>query len=101
MTKLCVRLAVLPLLVWAACVGSSEGSNPFSPGEAGPIPGVGISATTVVAPPIEARLNATTPAITFQVGNAETTGVRPLTYRVEIATDPGFSNRVFAKDGIP
>jgi hypothetical protein len=101
MKKLCVRLGPLTLLLAAACVGSSKSANPLSPVIAGPIPGVGISAPTVVAPPIDARLNTTTQPITFQVANAETTGVRPLTYRFEIATDPGFSNQVYAKDGIP
>src|SRR3990167_8581402 len=89
MKKLCVRLAVLPLLVSAAaCVGSSKSSNPLSPSIAGPIPGVGISAPAVVAPSIDALVDTNTQPITLQVANAETNGVRPLSYRFEVATDP-------------
>ena len=101
MKKLCVRLAVLPLLVSAACVGSSKSSNPLSPSIAGPIPGVGITAPTVVAPAVDAMVDTNTQPITLQVANAETNGVRPLSYRFEIATDPNFTNPVFAKDGVP
>jgi hypothetical protein len=101
MKKLCVRLAVLPLLVSAACVGSSKSSNPLSPTIAGPIPGVGITAPLVVAPGVDAMVDTNTQPITLQVANAETTGVRPLSYRFEIASDPNFTNQVFAKDGVP
>lgn len=102
MKKQCVRLAVLPLLLSAAaCVGSSRSSNPLSPSIAGPIPGVGITAPTVVAPAVDALVDTNTQPITLQVGNAETNGVRPLSYRFEIATDPNFTNPVFTKDGVP
>lgn len=100
MKKLCVRLAVLPLLVSAACVGSSKSSNPLSPTIAGPIPGVGITAPIVVAPSVDALVNTNTQPITLQVANAETTGVRPLSYRFEIASDSNFTNPVFEKDGV-
>jgi len=102
MKKLCVRLAVLPLLVSAAaCVGSSKSSSPLSPSIAGPIPGVGISAPTVVAPAVDALVDTNTQPITLQVANAETNGVRPLSYRFEVATDPSYTNPVFTKDGVP
>jgi hypothetical protein len=101
MKKLCIRLAVLPVLISVACVGSSKSSNPLSPVVAGPIPGVLITAPSVAQPPIDALINTNTQPITLQVMNAETTGLRPLSYRFEIASDPGFTNQVFAKDGIP
>ena len=101
MKKLRVRLAVLPLLVSAAaCVGASKSSNPLSPSVAGPIPGVDITAPTVVAPGVDAMVDTNAQPITLQVGNAETNGVRPLSYRFQIATDPNFANQVFAKDGV-
>jgi hypothetical protein len=34
------------------------------------------------------------------VENAASTGQRPLSYRVEVAADAGFSTMVFSKDGI-
>ena len=101
MKKSCVRLAMLPLLVAAACVGSTKSSNPLSPVIAGPIPGVGITAPTVVAPGVDAMVDTNTQPITFRVGNAETNGVRPLSYRFEIATDPNFTNHVYDRAGIP
>lgn len=101
MKKLCVRLVMLPLFASAAgCVGASKSSNPLSPSIAGPIPGVGISAPTIVAPAVDALIDTNTQPITLQVGNAETNGVRPLSYRFEIATDLNFTNQVFAKDGV-
>jgi hypothetical protein len=101
MKKACVRLALLPSLISVACVGSTKSSNPLSPVVAGPIPGVGITAPTVVAPGVDAMVDTNTQPITFQVGNAETNGVRPLSYRFEIATDPNFTNHVYDKAGIP
>jgi hypothetical protein len=101
MKKLCVRMAILALVASAACVGQSKSANPLSPTIAGPIPGVGITAPTIIAPAIDALVNTNTQPITLQVANAQTTGVRPLSYRFEVATDPSFSNTVFARDGVP
>ena len=101
MKKLCVQLAALPLLASAACVGSSKSSNPLSPVIAGPIPGVGITAPIVVAPGVDATVDTNTQPITLRVANAETNGVRPLSYRFEIASDPNFTNSVFSKAGVP
>jgi hypothetical protein len=100
MKMLCLRLTLILPLAAAACVGTSGTSSPLSPAIAGPIPGVGISAPTVVAPPVDALVNTNSQPITLQVGNAETTGVRPLSYRFEIATDPNFTNAVFIKDAV-
>ena len=101
MKKLCVGLAVLPLLISAACVGSEKSSTPLSPVIAGPIAGVDITAPTVVAPAVDAMIDTSAQPITLQVGNAATNGVRPLRYRFELATDSGFTNPVFTKEGIP
>jgi hypothetical protein len=46
-------------------------------------------------------VNTNAQPITLQVGNAETNGVRPLSYRFEIASDPNFTAAVFTKDGVP
>jgi len=101
MKKLCVRLALLPLIISAACVGSEKSSTPLSPVIAGPIPGVGISAPTIISPGVDEMIDNSNQPITLQVGNADTNGVRPLSYRFEIASDPNFSNPVFIKDGVP
>ena len=102
MRKNCVLVALLSLTVSAgACVGASKSANPLSPAIAGPIEGVGIIAPTVVEPAIDALVNTMTQPITLKVGNAVTSGVRPLTYRFEIATDPGFTNMVVAQANVP
>jgi hypothetical protein len=101
MKKLCVRLALLPLVLSAACVGSEKSSTPLSPVIAGPIPGVGISPPTILAPAVDEMIDNSNQPITLQVGNSETNGVRPLSYRFEIASDPNFSSPVFNKDGVP
>jgi hypothetical protein len=102
MRKSCVLLALLPLLMSVgACVGTSKSASPLSPAIAGPIEGVGITAPTVVEPAIDALVNTTTQPITLKVSNAATTGVRPLSYMFEIATDPNFTNRVFAQGAVP
>ena len=101
MTKHSLRFAVPFLVLTGACVGTSKSSNPLSPAIAGPIAGVGISAPVVVAPAVDAMINTNTQPITLEVGNAETNGVRPLTYRFEIASDPAFTNAVYTKESVP
>jgi hypothetical protein len=39
--------------------------------------------------------------VTLTVSNAVRTGAAATTYSIEVATDAGFGNRVFTKDGIP
>jgi hypothetical protein len=68
---------------------------------AGPIPGVTITAPQIVDPPVSGKSIAVDQQpITLSVGNATTTGVRPLNYLFEVATDAGFTNKVFTRDGI-
>ena len=100
MRKQSVGLALLPLILSVACVGSSKSANPLSPVIAGPIPGVDISAPTTVAPGGDAQIDTNTQPITLQVANAGTNGVRPLSYRFEIATDLNFTNPVFTKESV-
>src|SRR5260221_730021 len=80
----------------AGCV-STKSSNPLSPTVAGPIPGVNITAPSLVQPGAGARVASDQQPITLMVDNASTSGVRPLTYTFEVAMDTGFANRVFTK----
>jgi hypothetical protein len=90
-------LAVLPLV--AACE-TSKSANPLSPSVAGPIPGVEITAPKPLSPQANASVTSDQQPLMLTVENASSTGQRPLSYRVEVAADAGFSTMVFSKDGI-
>lgn len=95
--RLAVVLAV-PLIV-AGCE-AQKSSNPLSPTVAGPISGVAITAPRMVEPASGAEIPKDQQPITLTVENATTSGVRPLTYLFEIASDPDFNNKVFTRDGV-
>jgi hypothetical protein len=76
-------------------VESSKTSTPLSPSIAGPIPGVNITAPTTIQPAIGAKVPNDQQPLTLVVGNASTSGVRPLTYVFEVAADAGFSTSCF------
>ncbi|HVH26527.1 MAG TPA: hypothetical protein VM818_07210 [Vicinamibacterales bacterium] len=90
------KVAVLSLVA-SALSCTSKSSNPLSPVVAGPIEGVGITAPSVMQPGVDAMIDTTSQPIVLKVGNAATNGVRPLSVRFEVATDPGFTNQVFAR----
>lgn len=75
-------------------------TNPLSPSVAGPIPGVTITAPRVLQPGAGTEIDPANQPITIVVGNATTTGVRPLTYSFELATDLGFTNQVYTRQGV-
>lgn len=91
-----VYAAILSLVACEA----TKSANPLSPTVAGPIPGVNISAPAIVVPSSGSKIPMDQQPITLTVGNATTSGVRPLSYVFEVATDAGFTNKVFARDGI-
>lgn len=97
LTRALAFVAVLPLV--AACE-TSKSSNPLSPSVAGPIPGVEISAPTPLQPSANANVESDKQPVTLLLENASSSGQRPLTYRVEVAADAGFSTMVFSKDNI-
>ncbi len=77
-----------------------QSADPLSPTVAGPIPGVSITAPTLMLPSNGSNIAVAQQPITLTVGNATTTGVRPLTYAVEIAVDAAFASKVFTRNGI-
>jgi hypothetical protein len=93
-------LALVALLPMAAACETSKSSNPLSPSVAGPIAGVDISAPTPLQPTINANVESDKQPIILLIENASSSGQRPLTYRVEVAADAGFSTMVFSKDNI-
>ncbi len=79
---------------------SAKSSNPLSPTVAGPIPGVNITAPTTVDPAMGARIAVDKQPLTLTVQNASTSGVRPLNYVFEVATDVDFNSKVFVRESI-
>jgi hypothetical protein len=101
MTKrlLCAAGVVVLALAAGACE-ATKSSNPLSPTVAGPIPGVDITAPKLLEPPSGMKIPVDKQPITLLIENASTSGVRPLSYVFEIATDANFTNKVFARDKI-
>jgi len=93
-------VAVASLLALAGCE-AVKSENPLSPSVAGPIPGVSITAPKPLEPASGAELDKDQQPVTLLVENASSTGVRPLAYVVEVATDSGFANKVFSREGVP
>ncbi len=91
------------LLAAAAALGSCEStksSDPLSPSVAGPIPGVSITAPRMLEPQAGQRIPTANQPVTLLIENASTSGVRPLTYSFEIATDTAFNTKVFTRDAV-
>jgi hypothetical protein len=89
---------VIAVLAAAACA-QSKSANPLSPSVAGPIPGVDITAPKTLEP-TNIRIAVDSQPVTLLAENAGTSGVRPLTYRFEVAADTGFTTIVFHREGI-
>jgi hypothetical protein len=98
MKKLGGVLSVCALVGAFGCE-SAKSSNPLTPTVAGPIPGVEITAPKTLEPsgwkiPVDQQ------PVTLLAENSGTNGVRPLTYVFEVATDAGFTNKVFLREGV-
>jgi hypothetical protein len=92
----CVLSAVAAM---AACV-ANKSADPLSPTVAGPIPGVNITPPAIVQPTTGTKVAVDQQPLVLTVVNAQSSGVRPLTYVFEIAADVSFVNKVFSRDGI-
>jgi hypothetical protein len=87
------------LLALTACE-ASKSAHPLSPSVAGPIPGVSITTPKPVDPTSGSKVAVDKQPLTLVVQNASTSGVRPLSYVFEVATDAAFANKVFVRDGV-
>ena len=81
-------------MMLTACA-AEKSSNPLSPSVAGPIPGVAITTPTPMQPSNGSQIAVDQQPVTLAVNNASTSGVRPLSYVFEVATDVNFANKVF------
>jgi hypothetical protein len=92
-------LLLSPLVAMAGCA-AEKSENPLSPTIAGPMPGVEITAPRPLEPGAGQLIAVDRQPLTLLLENASSNGPRPLTYVFEVATDTGFANKVFARDGI-
>ncbi|MQA31143.1 MAG: hypothetical protein GEU82_15135 [Luteitalea sp.] len=98
--KRLIELLALSAVVFAAGCAAEKSENPLSPTIAGPIPGVEISAPKTIEPGRGQLIAVDRQPLTLLLENAASNGPRPLTYAFEVATDAGFSNKVFTRDAI-
>lgn len=87
------------MLVAAGCA-IEKSSNPLSPTVAGPIAGVNITAPKPLEPISGQPISGDLQPVTLLLENALTTGERPLSYTFDVASDAGFANKVFSREGI-
>jgi hypothetical protein len=92
-------VAAVSLTILGACE-AQKSSNPLSPSVAGPIPGVTISAPTLIEPAQGFRFKEAEQPIKLVIQNSSTSGVRPVTYLFEVASDSDFNTKVFARGGV-
>jgi hypothetical protein len=88
------------LLLSAGACTTSKSSNPTAPTVAGPIAGVSISAPVLLEPAQGFKFKENEQPIRLVIQNASSSGVRPLTYTFEVATDSGFTTKVFSRAGV-
>jgi hypothetical protein len=93
-----VALAAIGCL--AAGCEVSKSANPLSPAIAGPIEGVTISQPAALEPGQGWQIYMRDQPIKLLFSNANTSGQRPVTYTIEIASDANFSTIVFKRTGI-
>lgn len=91
---------LLALLVLATACESNKSANPLSPSVAGPIPGVEISAPKPLEPGVNWEISNDKQPLALLIENPGSNGQRPVTLEVEVASDEGFSTKVFTKGGI-
>jgi hypothetical protein len=95
LTSLCVVSAVL-----SGCT-LDKTENPLSPSVAGPIAGVNITAPNPLEPRDGLRIASTQQPIALILNNATSSGIRPISYRFEVAGDAGFATIVEVNDQVP
>jgi hypothetical protein len=95
--------AIAPAVFVLALAGceASKSSNPLSPSVAGPIAGVNITQPKLLEPTQGFKFKESQQPIKLLVENAATNGARTLTYAFEVSSDADFTNKVYARNGVP
>lgn len=99
-TRSAAALPAVLLLALGACE-AQKSSSPLSPSVAGPIPGVSITAPKLLEPGRGFKFKESEQPIKLLIENASSTGVRPITYMFEVASDSEFTSKVYARSGVP
>jgi hypothetical protein len=89
------------LLIGLVACEAKKSSNPLSPSVAGPIAGVDITQPKLLEPQQGFKFRENQQPIKLLIENSSSTGVRPITYVFEVASDSEFANKVFARNGVP
>ena len=98
--KIVPAFAAVLVAIGASACEMTKSEHPLGPSVAGPIPGVNITSPTPLEPAQGFRIAVAQQPISLTLANAATTGVRPLNYLLEVATDAGFANKVFNLEGV-
>jgi len=103
MTKVGLAGATSSAVLIFALAGceAQKSENPLSPSVAGPIPGVNITAPKLIEPAQGFKYKESQQPIKLVIENATSNGVRPMTYKFEVATDSAFTTMVYARSGVP
>jgi len=87
------------LLLLVACE-AAKSANPTAPSVAGPIPGVNITAPRALEPFAGQRLVYNGEPPTLLIENAGTSGVRTISFEIDVATDPAFTQIVHHSENV-
>jgi hypothetical protein len=98
-TALTITIAASSLAGAAGCQ-MSKSSNPLAPTVAGPIAGVVITTPIGVEPGQDWQIRLRDQPIKLMIQNADTSGVRTLSYAFEVASDAAFNQIVYKKTGV-
>jgi len=95
--------AALPALFALTLVGceASKSQNPLSPSVAGPLAGVDITAPRLLEPAQGFKVKQSQQPLKLLIENSTSTGVRPIAYSFEVASDSEFQAKVYARSGVP
>jgi hypothetical protein len=93
----------LVLLVGTAACESKNAAVPTAPGTGTPVQAV-VADVTIASPTLAsadgAQIRNVNQPVTLAIGSTVSTGSRPLTYTIEVATDAAFTNIVYTKTGL-
>jgi hypothetical protein len=98
--SIAVAFSALTCLALAGCE-AKKSESPLSPSVAGPLAGVEITAPKMLEPAQGFKFKETQQPIKLLIENSSTTGVRPISYAFEVASDENFASKVYARSGVP